>query len=41
MGRRTKTRKGERRTKTKSNQRERGDITVDGIGYSLKSLYPN
>ena len=40
MGRRTEERKGERRAKTKGNQRERGDITVDGIGYSLKNLYP-
>ena len=40
MGRRKEERKGERRAKTKGNQRERGDITVDGIGYSLKNLYP-
>lgn len=32
MGRRTEKRKGERRTKTESNKRKRGDIKVDGVG---------
>ena len=37
MGRRTEEGEGERRKKTKSNQRQRGDITVDGIEYSLQT----
>jgi len=36
MGRGTEERERKRRKKTKGNQRERGDITVDGNGYSLK-----
>lgn len=37
MGRGSEEREGERRKKTKSNQRQRGDITVDGIEYSLQT----
>lgn len=36
MGGGTEERERKRRKKTKGNQRERGDITVDGYGYSLK-----
>ena len=36
MGRGTEERERKRRKKTKGNQRKRGDITVDGNGYSLK-----
>ena len=36
MGGRTEERERKRRKKTKGNQGERGDITVDGYGYSLK-----
>ena len=36
MGRRTETWKRKGRTKTKSHQRERGDVIVDGVEYSLK-----
>lgn len=35
VGRGTEKGEGQRRTETKRNQRERGDITVDGFGYSL------
>ena len=36
MGRGKEKGEGERGKETKGNQRERGDITVDGFGYSLK-----
>ena len=35
VGRGTKKGEGEGRKETTGNQRERGDITVDGFGYSL------